>query len=558
MTSKIKFLRARALGAIVLFSMVGIFVFLVPLLFGGWSVFGIPPLPKVLSQFRNPSLGACAFILALVLLRNSYRFAFQSLISRIDPDRLVLPVLAVYAVAYLKAAFLDYAGFAVNAIDFSMYDFAMANTLRGRFMEAVNGANHFGIHATPILFLLLPFHALFHSAYFVVFLHPAVLWAGGYALDILARREGLKGWPRLGILFSFLNCVLISQTLGYGFHVEAFYAVFGFSIFIAIHTGRPLWIFGALALFLMVKEDAPFYAIGILAAAAATRRLSYRRAIGFSLVPIAVAIFYLCILIPENSATGTYALVGPAAGFGQTPASALVGALTNARGVLKHFFGAGWWPILIPSFGTLFFSPFFWIAALPFFGIYSLAGSPLMTGLALYYGMPLVPILFMGWIEGWKRDPSRKSAQISLLIAVIGINLFGGGYLVFRKVDLGRWETIAPIRDRVKLDDRNGKNLHPNFCAPGVLIPHLGYPDTLRLLSTECIRSADRIVWFDSAHTPALSTYPLSAEEYSAILKEVRTWPLLAESGEFRISQNPNSHLGSDSSLKNRNQDTSL
>lgn len=510
----------------------GSLLFLMPLLFGGWVAPGLPTLPKALSQFRNPLLGVVA--LAAVFP------AFRSAIARLDPERLIAPLLGFYALAFLKAAFLDYAAFALNAIDFSMYDHAMANTLAGRFMATVTGVNHFGIHATPILFLLLPFHAVFHSPYFALFLHPLLLWTGALALNFLLRREGVRGWAGLGILFAYLNSVLVARTLHYGFHVEAFYPPFGFLLLAAIGTRRVFPTLGALALFLSIKEDAPFYAIGIFLAAAATRRLGWRESFGFAAISAGVAFYFLRVLIPGNSA-GTYALVGAAAGFGETPAAAVAGAFRHPAAVLRNFLAGGWWPLIVPSAGLLLQSPFFWMAALPFFGIYALAGSPLMSGLALYYGMPFVPLLFYGWIDGMKRETIPKRRAFSLAIAIGGVSLFGSGYLVFRKADLVRWRTIAPIAEEIARREASPENAGRTICAPGALIPHLGYPRGLKLLDATCARYADRIVEIDGTAAPSapLSTYPLDSAAVAEIAKTVRDWPVVVSSGEFRLRRRP-------------------
>src|SRR4051812_29192876 len=99
---------------------VGVAVFGIPLLFGGWEFVGWPAIPKAYSQFRNPLVG----LAGLTLLAYPFRFYPW---KGIDPDRLVAPLLLVYLAAFLKAALLDYAAFSLNAIDYSMYDHAMAN-----------------------------------------------------------------------------------------------------------------------------------------------------------------------------------------------------------------------------------------------------------------------------------------------------------------------------------------------------------------------------------------------------------------------------------------------
>ncbi len=474
----------------------------IPLLFGGW-VWGYLDLPKSVSQFRNPALFITA-LGALGLAVPSWRRELIAEFRRFDYDTAVPLLLFFATLVFFKAAFLDYAALALNAIDFSIYDSAMRSTLDGRFMETVTGVNHFGIHATPVLFLLLPLHAVFNTPLFIVFLHPAALVAGLAMLDLLIRDHGIRGMHRFGILLGYFACTLISKTLHYGFHVEVFYPLFGFALLYSIARRSRLRVFVALALFLSVKEDAPFYAAGIFLACAATRRLPWKTATVGIALSVLTAAFYLKVLIPANAAGGTYTLVGAASGFGASPGQALLAAIRNPTSVIENFIRGGWWAYLLPSLGLLRQSPFFWIAALPFFGIYSLAGSPLMLGLALYYGIPLVPLLFYGWIDGFKRETNRGRASLFLAIALAGIALFGSGYLVFRKADLGEWMAVRRYSHKLV-------EFGP-ICAPGILVPQMPYSENVMLLEPsrveKCIATATTIV-LPLGRNP----YPLTHEQ---------------------------------------------
>ncbi len=466
----------------------------IPLLLGGWElpwVGGDLSLPKGASQFRNPFVGLMAVAALVFGMAGKRRRALFEAVRAMATERAVSLVLVIGTLALVKAAFLDYAALALNAIDLSVYDSAMKATLEGRFMQAITGINHFGIHATPVLFLLLPFHAIFDSPLFSVFVHPLALAAGGYALDRLLRQNALGLGPRFAMLFAYFGCTLLSKTLHYGFHVEVFYPLFAFLLFYAIGTQSLSKTGLALLLFLSVKEDAPFYAVGILAAAALTKRLSWKAAAGLGAISLATAAFYLGYLIPANSEDGAYRLVEAAGGFGSTPSEALRSALTQPLPVLQNFFRGGWWPFLLPALGLLAQSPFFWIASLPFFGIYSLAGSGLMLGLGLYYGIPWLPIFFFGWIEGFRRDPLPKRALFFLTIATLGTTLVGSGYLVFRKTDLAEWRSVRKFSGALI---QNGV-----VCAPGILLPQFPYSANVRLLMgkqsiDECLRDARRIV----------------------------------------------------------------
>jgi uncharacterized membrane protein len=488
-----------------------VILFGVAILFGGWT-----SLPKTFSQFRNPII----FILtAAVILRFFYQDLFLKIKAGHDPQRIRQILFAVYFIAFLKVTCLDYFSFSINGFDASVYDYAVMNTLRGRFMESINGVNHFGIHATPVLFLFVPLHFIFHSPFFFNFLYPIVLFLGAFLFDQCMRIRSIDAWSRLGFLFAYLNSVWLSRTLHYGFHVEAFYPIAVFLLDLSINRSRPFnskilfWLIAAL--FLSIKEDAPFYLIALAAAYTVIGKMSFRRLLGVAAFSALVFIFYIKIIIPQNSPSGQYLLVGSVSDAGSTLSDMVSTFLKNPIHVLRRFFTGEWWQVFLPSLGLLLASPFFWIAGAPALALYSLAGGSQMFSLMLYYGIPLLAPLALGLLEGHARIPSRwKTASAAL--AIIGISTIGSGYFVFRKTDISEWKKTHELLESIPES--------ASICAPASLFPQLPYGE-LQLLDSKCLKRADFVLL--PTQSSDLSRYGLNGDEETRIRKELKNWDFI-------------------------------
>jgi uncharacterized membrane protein len=476
-------------------------------LFGGWT-----SLPKALSQFRNPLLVSALWIAPFWLL------ARARIVQRIDPAGLRRLALALYGLAFVKAAVLDYLSFHVHALDASIYDYALMNTLRGRFMESITGIDHFAIHATPVLFLLAPLHVLFHSPLFSVIAQAVGLFVGALLFDRCLKARDTAPWPRFGLVFAYLNSIWLSRTLHYGFHVEIFYPIAIFVCDLAVHRrGRSVLFYsGAFAFLLSIKEDAPFHASALVIAYALMGKVSRMRAISTVAISAAVLVFYLKFLIPGHAPSGAYEFAASASSLGKDPATALHFLLENPFYVVKRFFTGGWWSTLVPCLGLLGASPFFWIAAAPILGIYSLVGDAQMFYVTIYYGVPILGALALGLAEGYRRVENLRLGGIALLLAIAGLSLSGSGYLVFRKMDFQFWRAIRSELSLVPTGAR--------VCAPGIFVPQLPYGE-VRLLDEACLADADYAILLEPEST--LLRFPLSTEEESRIKARVNGWKRL-------------------------------
>ena len=79
-------------------------------------------------------------------------------------------------------AYLLFAGFRLNGIDFSIFDTMLKADFAQFGYSPICECNHLGIHPMGILLPLIPLHHWFSSPLFLVLLHPLIYFLGVWPL----------------------------------------------------------------------------------------------------------------------------------------------------------------------------------------------------------------------------------------------------------------------------------------------------------------------------------------------------------------------------------------
>jgi hypothetical protein len=490
----------------------GIFLFLCMVSLG---VAGEPGIPSWASNLRNPFL--CAFLLAALFFAFSRRFRaliFQSihhpesLISERQEKQWTGGVLVFYLFFFLKLSYHNFSSFNVEAIDFSIFDFMLANTARGRFMESVLGTNHFGTHFTPVLFLLYPLHRLWTHPFVLLFAHPVILWAAGFPLVRLLKINVRAPLHRCLILFAFFNFNYLAQVLNYNFHMEVFYVPGFFWLFWSLQERR--WFFFSLStLFLFsIKEDAAIY----LASAAVGIPFSFSVpwSVPLSLFVVSVSVFMINMrwAIPYFRGSSDYQIADAAAAYGHTLREIIPNMLSHWRQILSDVLFGKW----VSMAGGFLFLPFLilfvLISMLPFAVICTLANSHVMKNVMLYYSAPYIPFLFFGYCLCLGKD---RLPLVGLSFPVGAKSLAVGFTLLFLTLTGGSYLSIRTPRPEMKWVSsvRSHLRLAEPLCIQGVIVPHIGYPSQLRLLRPDCLTRRP----FQALLHLGLSPFPYSLSE---------------------------------------------
>lgn len=158
--------------------------------------------------------------------------------------------------------------------------------------ERGEALSHFNIHASYILYLLLPVYKLFPGEITLIAAQGVLTVSGIVPFYLIAQRRGFRGRALIGVCGAYLFCVGLLAPCFYHFHENAFLPPL---LLWMLRAGEgkklPLFLLFA-ALVCIVKEDAPLYVIcagayfaieekgrdrlpGVIAAAAATAYLLY-------------------------------------------------------------------------------------------------------------------------------------------------------------------------------------------------------------------------------------------------------------------------------------------
>ncbi|RYZ88643.1 MAG: DUF2079 domain-containing protein [Proteobacteria bacterium] len=488
--------------------------------------------PLMLSLRNASYLSLIVFLFSLLVpsFRKSFRRALSSREVFEDLERnerkLVIALFTFFLIVYLKATALDYFTFKTNAIDTSMYDYALKNTLEGKFFYPVDGNySHFGVHFTPTLLLLLPFVWIFHSPLFTLFLHPVVIAISGLILyqQILKSAVPLA-LARLGILFSYFNCIWLGLILHFHFHAEVLYLPLTFLLVGAVRDRKGLLIILYSALYLGVKEDAPFYLAGFYMAFSFKKWMGVRAAATGIMLSMVYAVLVLKLGIPAFK-TGEYQLVPAVSEYGTSLSSIIQGVLRSLPEFLGGLTRGGW----IKAASQWLFLPgldsFFVIAALPFVMIHNFAFGGSMRALHMHYSSPFIPLVYVGLANSfqllWNRFPKRRSRVLSVFtLGFLCSNLMGGGYLVFRRYESG-WKVLSHINQQIPRDE--------TVCIQPDALNHLNYHEaSVEMYSDSCVsRSVKNLIL-----QTELSSFNTQPEETRKRLA------FITESGRYELKLN--------------------
>src|SRR3989344_4920311 len=140
-----------------------------------------------------------------------------------DKKMLWLMILAYVAFFGLFTSLRHYQ-FQTQAWDMGIFDQLFWNTIHGQFMQSSieDIPDHFGIHFSPTLLLLVPGYALFPSPYYLLLMQTIALALGAWPLYLLARKK-LKDPLPLIIAGAYLLYPSLHWVNTFDFHEIAFF-----------------------------------------------------------------------------------------------------------------------------------------------------------------------------------------------------------------------------------------------------------------------------------------------------------------------------------------------
>ncbi len=409
---------------------------------------------------------------------------------------------------------LNFLAMQVNGVDYSIFDWMLESTLRGRFMwSPIYGVNHFGVHQMWPLLALVPVHAVLRFPFALCLVNVALLISAAVVLWHLARRLANDDLTAALAVLAFATNPWVGRLLSQGFREESFFPLSIFLFVTAWMQRRPLFVAVTTLLLCSVKEDAPFYVLGFAAAAAFRRGRSRAGAAGVALIAAVTLVLDLWVVRPAAlKATGggdpTFSIW---ASYG-TSLGAIFGAILSSPGrVLRDVLTSGWPRLLGPALLLPLLSPECVGAMLPGFVMLGLAGFPPMRAFVGYHPVPLVCAALCGMLVVGRSYASRRWMPTLLRTALLLFPLVGGGYF---RIHWPSREGLAGLSEvRAALS-----HAPVPICAQTILFPQLGYPADLRPLEPPCEALAGSI----SVLNTRLDPWPYSREELEQLLTVAR------------------------------------
>lgn len=413
--------------------------------------------------------------------------------------RAILVGSLVWLLAISVTAFLS---FNVNAIDFSIFDWMIENTVRGQVGQVpLYRVNHFAVHSTFLMFGLVPVYAVAPSPWWLLILGPVLLWAGLFPLKRLVEAAvGDHGGLLLLAAVAWVASCWMGRLANSAFRVEHFEPLWLLWFLAGWVQRKPMvWGLAVLALFAS-KEDASLMLAAFGAAHVVFERERRREGLVLAVASLVFLVAYSrfqAAVIPGGAGYGGFWLQ-----FGNNPSEAAVGMLRHPLDVAARMATSGVWGFFAP----MLFLPFMsWRSAVPLGVMVLLFGAASfepMHRYQSYYPAVLQAFAVFGIIEVAKHARGRRAATFALaLFPVVGFGYARASSFVW--ADQGAITEIAQVvRDR-------------HVCAQGALLPRLGYPPEAELMvSVNCPEDS----WVIAA--PDCNPTPLEPDAFRAAIDQ--------------------------------------
>jgi len=415
--------------------------------------------------------------------------------------------LAALVVWMLAGETLNFLAMQVKGVDYSIFDWMLENTLRGRFMwSPIYGLNHFGVHQHWPLLTLLPLHALLRFPFALCLVNVALLALAAALLWHLAHQFLDDDLTAALAVIAFLTNPWTAQLLSNGFRAESFFPLFIFLFVLAWKRGQALFILVAALLLCSVKEDAPLYCLGFAIAVAFWRGGRRRDALAVGLV--AAAVFSVDLLLGRaltRTSTGTAEpfYLGLWAQYGASLGAIALAVLAAPLQSLKTVLTSGWLRLYAPALFLPLLSPECLGAMAPGVVMLGLAASPPIRDFTGYHPAPLACAAICGVLAVGSAHRAWPWASSIARTALLLFPLFGVGYFRIGWPVRAQRQGLAEVRAVV------AKRPEP-LCAQAILFPQLGYPKDLRpLFDGQCETLSGSL----SILNPQLDPWPFTKEE---------------------------------------------
>lgn len=334
---------------------------------------------------------------------------------------IVFAAIFVYVAVIGSVSLLRHNNFQTQAWDMGIFTQTLWNASQGRGM--VNSIeeipNHFGVHMSPILYLLLPGFLIFPSVYYLLIIQALALALGAWPLYLFAGKILERRDFALIFAVGYLFYPALHWVNLFDFHPVAFLVPALLASFYFFSEARRVWFWIFTAIAASSQEDAVLAVIFVgLFLAVINRRENKNRNMALCAALAALAYFIISIKIIMPYFGGGLLRIDRYAGLGGSAFEIAQNLFLNPLLFLKTAFGA--------SKLAYFFWLFLPVAFLPF------AHMPAL--------LLLIPGLLENLLTAFQNQFSGFYQYDSMLIA----GIFTAGVYGFKSI-LQRWPDREPL-----------------------------------------------------------------------------------------------------------------
>jgi uncharacterized membrane protein len=429
--------------------------------------------------------------------------------------RLALALLAFYFVGY---KIRQHATFDTGALDFSLIDHALYNTLHGKFLLAYSlDRNYFSDHFSPILLPIVPLYLLRPSPAILLSLQGLAAAAAVWALARAGQGRGLGGGAAFlcGLIFVFHPKYW--EGFRFDFHHELFFPPLLFLAASALHRRRflsfYLWCLAAMA----IKEDVPLYLIFLGFYVALFHSRKWGAALAATAAAWAALAFYVVIpnSYPETRTVSHFVSRYEQWGSGYL---GIVGGIISSFPLLLRKTLSAAFRLLLPPLRYLpLLSPAWFILGLFPIGLNVASGYDYQANLGAYYGIMGLSFFMLGFVDVLGRFSRRSVLGSAAAWAVVLYLVIG--------LEIPPWRPILPS-DRALARALPGLSMAgKTLSAQSVIVPHLPRDNRIRVFPR--VEDADLVLLY--LRPGRIASWPL---EPSAYFREVKN---LLGNRDFRV-----------------------
>ena len=397
------------------------------------------------------------------------------MIGFLKENKIIFILIAVYFLIFAALSSLRHYTFQTQTWDLAVFEQSFWQTLHGKFMYNIfENKNHFAVHFSPFLVILVPLYALWQSPYLLLISQSLALALAALPLYLLAKDLLNKKWAIVTAILYLIYPSLHWLNL-FDFHEVPFAIPLILAAFYFLNKNDHLKSGIFLILTALVAENmivAVFF-IGLYLFLFKNRKL------GLAVASASLIYFILVGKILMPALGGGIVRLYRYAQFGQTATEIIIGVITQPALTFQTIFTSAKMLYLLKIFLSAAFLP---IIAWPTL-ILLVPGllQNLLTSLEFQfvnfyqYDSIIIPFIFIGAIFGLKKLLATKIPEkllLGLIIILAAAGFLWNSILSPLNFPLPRYtnERAAAFRKIIKLiPAQTSVASHTN------LVPHLAH-----------------------------------------------------------------------------------